>query len=163
MNITDIFLLPGFLTTMNALSTSQGAQSWEAVLNARLAQPQPDFLYSCNNCKEEVHWQRCKSNKNKNEGHWMAVVSIISLGLVYCTDFITKVQEVCWQAASAMQLLSVGTRLDQSLQLPHLRLSSASPHHCSPNRCRPACHFEPHHTAHYVRCPHVQEVPPHTM
>ncbi|KAG1727915.1 hypothetical protein EDD22DRAFT_961155 [Suillus occidentalis] len=58
---------------MNAPSTLQGAQSWEAILNARLAQPQPDFLYSCNNCKEEVPWRQCKSNENKNEGCWMAV------------------------------------------------------------------------------------------
>jgi hypothetical protein len=32
---------------------------------------------------------------------------------------ITKVQEICWRAASAMQFLSLGTGLNQSLQLPH--------------------------------------------
>ncbi|KAG1853723.1 hypothetical protein DFJ58DRAFT_728118 [Suillus subalutaceus] len=63
----------GFLTTMNAPSTSQGAPSWEAVLNARLAQPQPDFIHSCNNCKEEVPWQWCKTNENGNEGRWIVV------------------------------------------------------------------------------------------
>ncbi|KAG0700380.1 hypothetical protein DFH29DRAFT_1080705 [Suillus ampliporus] len=76
LNVFMILNLPdnvGFLTTMNAPSTSQGALSWEAVLNARLAQPQPDFLYSCNNCKEEVPWRWCKSTENKNEGRWIAV------------------------------------------------------------------------------------------
>ncbi|KAG1788960.1 uncharacterized protein HD556DRAFT_1538510 [Suillus plorans] len=63
----------GFLTTMNTPSTSRGAPSWQAVLDARLAQPQPDFIHSCTNCKEEVPWRRCKSNENGNEGRWVAV------------------------------------------------------------------------------------------
>ncbi|KAG0698728.1 hypothetical protein DFH29DRAFT_84252 [Suillus ampliporus] len=144
LNVFMILNLPdnvGFLTTMNAPSTSQGALSWEAVLNARLAQPQPDFLYSCNNCKEEVPWQRCKSTENKNEGRWIAV----------CKKFAGEQQVPCnffrWARGSTSPSSS-----------PHPRLSSASP-----NCCRPACRFEPHHVAHYVRCPGVQEAPPRTM
>ncbi|KAG1726063.1 uncharacterized protein EDB91DRAFT_1086884 [Suillus paluster] len=65
----------GFLTTMNAPSTSQGAPSWEA----------PDFIHSCNNCKEEAPWRWCETNENGNEGRWMAV----------CKKFAGKQQVPC--------------------------------------------------------------------
>ena len=50
-------------------------EAWQAILAARLASPKPDFLYSCDNCHEEVPWKRCKSNEKGSEGRWMAMVS----------------------------------------------------------------------------------------
>ncbi|KAG2095666.1 uncharacterized protein F5147DRAFT_778570 [Suillus discolor] len=67
------------------MSEAASALSWQATLAARLAQPKPTFIYSCDNCHEEVPWTRCKSNERGNEGHWMAM----------CNKFSSNTQAKC--------------------------------------------------------------------
>ncbi|KAG2125819.1 hypothetical protein DEU56DRAFT_916320 [Suillus clintonianus] len=55
------------------MSPPPTSESWKATLDARLAQPRPGFLHSCDDCHEEVPWARCKSNKKGNKGHWYAM------------------------------------------------------------------------------------------
>ncbi|KAH7926698.1 hypothetical protein BV22DRAFT_1127940 [Leucogyrophana mollusca] len=62
---------------MDAPSSSQLTYSSqqderERVMNFRLAQPRPSFVWPCNNCGENASWKRCKSTENGNQGRWIA-------------------------------------------------------------------------------------------
>ncbi|KAG2146624.1 hypothetical protein DEU56DRAFT_753533 [Suillus clintonianus] len=80
------FLSLCYSPSMSLPNLSQASESLQSILAAHQAQPKPDFLYTCNNCHEEVLWKRCKSNDNGNEGCWMAVCRKFS-GKQACTFF----------------------------------------------------------------------------
>ncbi|KAG2037614.1 hypothetical protein BDR03DRAFT_1010659 [Suillus americanus] len=76
------------------MSPSPTPESWKVTLDARLAQPRPDFLHSCDNCHEEVPWARCKSNKRGNEGRWYVLCKkVAGEQQTQCTFF-------CWASGS---------------------------------------------------------------